>query len=104
MSLHWGMNGSGGANEAVFPPTHQDSDGWLMRKRQVLAHGPLDRVENNTSLNVTVGHSDGWDPREGACRLWSEVTKTPGKASASHSPLFVTGRQKVRVRSVITTI
>lgn len=104
MSLHWGMNGSGGANETVFPPTHHDSDGWLVWKRQVLAHGPLGRVENKTSFNVTVGHSDGWGLREGACRLWSAVTKTSGKVSASHSPLSVTGRQKVRVVSVITAI
>lgn len=26
LSLHQGTDGSGGANEAVFPPTHQDSD------------------------------------------------------------------------------
>jgi hypothetical protein len=26
LSPHQGTDGSGGANEAVFPPTHQDSD------------------------------------------------------------------------------
>lgn len=55
-----GTDGSGGANEAVFPPTRRDSDGWLLGRRQVLAHGPLGRMENCTSLNVTVGLSDGW--------------------------------------------
>lgn len=56
MSLHQGMDGSEGANEAVFPPTRQDGDRWLWGRRQVLAHGPLGRIENSVSLNVTVGH------------------------------------------------
>lgn len=56
-------------------------------RRQVLAHGPLGRVENSTSLNVTVGHSDCWVSREGACGLWGAAPGIPGKASASRSPL-----------------
>lgn len=92
MSLHQGMDGSGGANEAVFPPTRRDSDGWLMGRRQVLAHGPLGRVESSTSLNVTVGHSDYWVHREELCRLWGAVTGIPRRASPSHSALCVTGR------------
>lgn len=69
-----------------------DSDGWLMGRRQVLAHGPLGRVESSTSLSVIVGHSDCWVPREEMCGLWGAVTGIPGRASASHSPLCVTGR------------
>lgn len=86
--LHPGDGWLGGANEAVFPPTCQDSDGWLLGRRQVLAHGPLGRIENCTSLNVIVGHSDGWAPRERAWRLWGTVTRAPCRAS----PLGATGR------------
>lgn len=31
----------------------------------MLAHGPLDKVENSASLNVPVGHAACWSPREG---------------------------------------
>ena len=98
------MDGSGGANEAVFLPTHQDSDGWLMGRRQVLAHGPLGRVENNTSLIVTVGHSDCWVPREGVHGLWGAVKGISERTSVSPSPICVTGRWNIKVRKDTATI
>lgn len=81
-----GTDGWGGANEAVFPPTHQDSDGWLMGRRQVLAHGPLGRVENSMSLNVTVGHSDCWPSREGGHGLWGAVKGIPERTVSPLAP------------------
>lgn len=54
------MDGSQGANEAISLPTCQDSDGWLWRSWQVLAHGPLGRIESRTFLNVTVDPSHCW--------------------------------------------
>lgn len=62
--------------------------------RQVLAHGPLGRVVNSTSLNVTMGRSDCWASREGACGPWGAVTGIPRKARVLCIPLCVIGRQK----------
>lgn len=102
-SPHHGTHGSGGANEAVFPPTHKDSDGWLTGRKQVLAHGPLGRVENSMSFNVTVGHSDCWALRIGVRGLWCAVKGIPERTHVSPAPICVTGRWNSKVRKDITT-
>lgn len=58
-------------------------------RRQVLAHGPLGKVENSMSLNVIVGHSDDWCPGEGVWGPWGTVTGIPGKSRASYNSLCV---------------
>lgn len=55
-----------------------------MGRRQVLAHGPLGRVENSTTLNVTVGHSDCWPSREGVHGLRDTVKGIPGGTVSTH--------------------
>lgn len=69
----------------------------------MLAHGPLGRVENSMSLNITVGHSDFWSlgmGHEGSgVQEWY-----PGESQCLPSPPLYEKPMNVKVRRDIAAI